>query len=454
MLKQNVTRRSVCGLIAAVIVCASGVDAQQASHWPSFRGIRGAGVADGDPLPANWNVPQGTGVLWKMPLSGLGHSSPVVWGTRVCVTTAKSGKADAGLRLGLYGDIASVADDTVHTWWLTCLDTVSGKVLFETKMHEGKPAVKRHTKSTHANSTLATDGVHLVAMLGSEGLHAFDMNGKPLWKTDLGVLDSGYYLAPAAQWEFGSSPVIHDGKVVVQVDVQQNSFLAAFDVTTGAERWRTARADVPTWSTPTIHEVAGRTQVLVNGWRHMGAYDFETGQEIWNLKSAGGDIPVPTPVTGHGLVYLTSAHGRGAPVFAVRETATGDVTLSGDATSNEHIAWSHPRDGAYMMSPVLYRGLLYVSKNNGVFAVFDALTGERVYQQRLGDGTTGFTASLVAGDGKVYFSSEDGDVFVVQAGRDFKLLATNPLGDYAMATPAIAGGTMFFRTGSAVIAVR
>ncbi|HQX80947.1 MAG TPA: PQQ-binding-like beta-propeller repeat protein, partial [Vicinamibacterales bacterium] len=206
----------------------------------------------------------------------------------------------------------------------------------------------------------------------------------------------------------------------------------------------------------TVHVVAGRPQVLVNGWRHTGAYDFATGEEIWRLKSVGGDIPVPTPVVGHGMVYLTSAHGASGqqPVYAIRETARGDISLAPETTSNTHIAWSHLRDGAYMMSPVLYRGLLYVSKNNGVFAVFDAVTGEKVYQQRLGDGTTGFTASLVAADGKVYFTSEDGDVFVVKAGREFELLAKNPLGDYAMATPAISEGTLYFRTGGSVIAVK
>jgi len=450
----------VIGAGAAVFALTLATSAQQGARpgadWPSFRGIQGAGVADGQPTPTTWDVPQGKQLRWETPISGLGHSSPVIWGNQLCVTTAKSGKTDAGLRLGLYGDIASVTDDTSHAWLLTCMDKNSGKVLFEVKMHEGVPKIKRHTKSTHANSTLATDGTHIVAMLGSEGLFAFDMKGKQLWKVDLGVLDSGYFVVPAAQWEFGSSPVIHDGKIILQVDVQKGSFVGAFDVKTGKELWRTARQDVPTWSTPTVHVVAGRPQVLVNGWRHTGAYDFATGEEIWRLKSVGGDIPVPTPVVGHGMVYLTSAHGASGqqPVYAIRETARGDISLAPETTSNTHIAWSHLRDGAYMMSPVLYRGLLYVSKNNGVFAVFDAVTGEKVYQQRLGDGTTGFTASLVAADGKVYFTSEDGDVFVVKAGREFELLAKNPLGDYAMATPAISEGTLYFRTGGSVIAVK
>lgn len=442
-------------VVLLTTIATAGQVPKPGADWPSFRGVRGAGVAEGATTPTTWDVPQGKQLRWKTPISGLGHSSPVIWGNRLCVTTAKSGKADAGLRLGLYGDIASVTDDTVHTWLLTCMDKGSGKVLFETKMHEGVPKVKRHTKSTHANSTLATDGTHLVAMLGSEGLFAFDMNGKQIWKVDLGVLDSGFFMVPAAQWEFGSSPIIHAGKVILQADVQKGSFLGAFDVKTGKELWRTSRQDVPTWSTPTIHEVGGRTQILVNGWRHLGAYDFATGEEIWRLKSVGGDIPVPTPIVGHGMVYLTTAHGAGGqPIYAIRDTAKGDITLEPGATTNAHIAWSYPRDGAYMMSPVLYQGLLYVSKNNGVFGVYDAVTGEKVYQERLGDGTTGFTASLVAADGKVYFTSEDGDVYVVRAGRKYELLAKNPLGDYAMATPAISEGTLYFRTGSAVIAIK
>ena len=429
------------------------LDPRPGIDWPSFRGIRGSGVAEGFETPTTWDVPAGKGLKWKTPIPGLGHSSPIVWGNQVCLTTAISGQANAGLKIGLYGNIDSVPDDTEHTWKLICADKSTGKLLFDRTIHTGVPKIKRHMKATHANSTLATDGTHIVAMLGSEGLYAYDMSGGPLWKKDLGVLDSGYFMAPEAQWEFGSSPVIHAGVVIIQADVQKDSFLAAFDVRTGKEIWRTLRTDVPTWSTPTIHEVNGQTQILVNGWRHMGAYDFRTGKEIWKL-SRGGDIPVPTPVVGHGLVYLTNAHGRqGAPVYAIRETAAGDITLAPGETSSDHIAWSAPRDGAYMISPVLYQGLLYVSRNNGVFCVFDAATGEQVYQERLGGGATGFTASLVAADGKIYFTSEDGDVHVVRAGRTFELLARNPIGEIAMATPAISEGVLFFRTDKSLLAI-
>ncbi|MEZ5318951.1 MAG: PQQ-binding-like beta-propeller repeat protein [Vicinamibacterales bacterium] len=420
--------------------------------WPSYRGINGAGIADGHRTPVTWNAPDGAGVTWRLSIEGLGHSSPTIWGNRICVTTAISGRKDAGLKTGLYGNIEPVIDDTVHTWKLVCADKATGRVAFERTIHSGVPAIRRHTKATQANTTIATDGTHLVVMLGSEGLYTYSLDGDLLWQKDLGVLDAGYYLAPEAQWGFSSSPIIHDGAVVVQADVQRNSFLAAFDVATGRERWRTPRADVPTFGTPTIHAVEGRAQIIVNGWRHIGAYDFATGKEVWKL-SGGGDIPVPVPVVGDGLVYITNAHGPMSPIYAIRDTATGDISLAPGATSNAHIAWASLRDGAYLISPVVYEGLLYVCKSNGVFSAFDAKTGERLYQQRLGNGTTAFTSSIVAGDGKVYFTSEDGDVFVVRAGREFELLATNPLGEVTLATPAISEGTMYFRTDRSLIAI-
>ena len=441
-------------VFAALSVSAAPQEPRPGVDWPSFRGIRGAGVGDGFTMPSTWDVPAGKNVRWTVVVPGLGHSSPVIWGNRLCVTTAISGRPDAGLKIGLYGDIASVEDTTRHTWKLLCVDKSSGRVLVDKEIYAGLPRIKRHTKSTHANSTLATDGTRLVAMLGSEGLHAFDLNGNRLWSKDLGVLDSGYFRAPTAQWEFASSPVIHDGKVIIQADVQKDSFIAAFDVTSGKELWRTPRADVPTWSTPTVHRVGNRTHVLVNGWRHTGAYDLATGREIWRLNG-GGDIPVPVPVVGHGLVFITNAHGTSTPpVYAIRETAEGDISLAAGETTNTGVAWTAPRDGAYLISPVLYRDLLYVCKNNGVFTVLDAKTGERIYQQRLGSGTTAFTSSIIAADGKVYFTSEEGDVYVVKAGKTFELLATNPLGGIAMATPAASEGTLYFRTSDKLIAIK
>lgn len=448
------TRLSILFLLTifTAISTVRSADPKPGSDWPSFRGILASGVAEGFPTLTAWDIPKKQGLRWRTALEGLGTSSPIVWGDRVCATTAVSGKLDSNLKIGLYGDITSVEDNTSHTWKVVCLNKKTGSVVLNTTIQTGVPKIKRHTKSTHANSTLATDGNNLVAMLGSEGLYTLDMNGKVLWKKDLGVLDSGYYQVPQAQWEFGSSPIIHEGVVLIQADVQKNSFLAAFDVKDGHELWRTPRQDVPTWSTPTIHKVGNQTQVLVNGWHHIGAYDFKTGREIWKING-GGDIPVPTPVTGLGFVYVTSAHGPMSPVYAIRETATGDISLAANETSNTHIAWSVPRGGAYMATPILYRDVLYVVGWNGVLLAFDPRTGERLYQERVGGGTTAFTASPVAADGKIYITSEEGDVFVIKAGRTFQVLATNPLGDIGMASPAISEGVLYFRTGKNLMAI-
>ena len=307
--------------------------------WPQFRGIRAAGVDERHPAPVTWDVAKKQAVRWKTPIPGLGHSSPVVWGDAVYVATSISGQKDAGIKVGYYGDIDPVKDDTPHEWRVYALDKKTGAIRWQKTVLTSVPKIKRHMKSTHANSTLATDGERIIAFFGSEGLHAFDMKGKQLWKKDLGVLDAGYYMAPDAQWETGSSPILHDGVVVVQADVQKGSFIAAFDAKDGKELWRKTREDVPTWSTPTVHEVNGRTQLLVNGMRHVGAYDFKTGDVIWKL-SGGGDIPVPTPVVGDGLVFVTNAHGLMAPVYAIKDTATGDISLKDGADKNDGVVWS------------------------------------------------------------------------------------------------------------------
>jgi outer membrane protein assembly factor BamB len=443
-------RRSLVAALSSLVM-AAGLAGQAPTgpragiDWPGFRGIEARGVDDRAAPPLQWSGPPSKQVRWRVPIAGLGHSSPVVWGNLVCTATAISGTPDPQLKVGLYGDIESVRDTTSHRWMVMCFDKQSGALRWERTAASGVPIVKRHPKSTHASSTLATDGRHLVAFFGSEGLHAYDLEGELLWKKNFGTLDSGFFMAPEAQWGFASSPIIRDGRVVVQVDVQKGSFVAAFDVRTGAELWRTPRADVPTWSTPAVVSMNGREQVIVNGWKHIGGYDLETGKEVWRM-TGGGDIPVPTPITGHGLVFITNAHGKMSPIYAIRPTAIGDISLKDGETANAHIAWSYARDGAYMQTPILYGDILYVCRDNGVLSAFDAKTGQRHYQARLGSGSTGFSASAVAAAGRLYYTSEDGDVYVVKAGPAFELLATNSLGEVAMATPAISEGALIFRT--------
>jgi outer membrane protein assembly factor BamB len=399
-----------------------------------------------------WNFDSKKGLAWRTPVPGLAHSSPVVWGDSIFLTSAVSASGAPPLKVGLYGDIEPVPTEPVHRYVVYRVDKRTGKVIWERTAHEGVPRRARHPKSTHANPTPATDGEKLVVYFGSEGLYCYDLGGKPLWKKDLGPLDAAFFQAPDAQWGVASSPVVHQGVVYLQADVLNGGFLAAFDLATGRELWRTPREDVPTWSTPAVVEVGGRTLLVVNGWKHIGGYDAKTGKEVWKLRG-GGDIPVPAPVVAHGLVFITNAHGPASPIYAVKLGATGDITLPDGKTASDQVAWSVARGGAYMQTPLVYGENLYTCRDNGVLSCYRAKTGERLYQERLGGGSAGFTASPVASDGKLYFTSEEGEVFVVKAADTFELLATNSLGEVTMATPAISEGRLFFRTKGHLVAI-
>jgi outer membrane protein assembly factor BamB len=345
-----------------------------------------------------------------------------------------------------------VREDVEFSYKVLCLDKRTGKVLWERTAYTGVPEVKRHPKSTHANPTAAVDGKRVVASFGSEGLYCYDLDGEPLWQKDFGRLESAFFAVPDAQWGFASSPVLHEDRVVVQVDVLKDSFVAALNAGDGSEAWRTPRTDVPTWSTPTVYRDAdaGRTLVICNGFKEIAGYDFATGKRVWTM-GGGGDIPTPTPVVAHDLIFITSAHGPLSPVHAIRTSAAGDVSLAAGQTSNAHVAWSTPRGGNYMQTPIVVGDHLYACRDNGVLTCFEAATGKELYRERL-EGL-GFTASPVASGDRLYFTSEDGLVQVVQAGPAFKLLATNPLGSNCLATPAVSDGVIFFRTQAYLVAV-
>jgi len=424
-----------------------------AQNWPQFRGPAASGMPDKPAtLPTEWDVESGKNVGWRTRVPGLAHASPIVWENAVYVATVVSG-GTANLKVGLYGDIGAAEDNGPQTWRLLAMDKSSGKVLWDKSAHEGVPRVKRHTKATHCNSTPATDGENIVAIFGSEGLFCFDMNGELRWKKDLGPMDSGFFMVKSAQWGFASSPVIHDGKVVVQCDVQTNSFIALYDIADGREIWKTARKDVPAWSTPTVVKVGAATQILVNGWHHTGAYDFATGKEIWKMDG-GGDIPTPTPIIGHGLAYFTSAHGKLRPMSAIRLEAKGDITPSTFGETNAAIAWVHPRQGAYMQTPILVGDDLYSCTDNGVLTCFEARTGKIQYSERLARGNQGFTTSPVSDGKNLFFASETGNVLVVPVGQNFSIAATNSLGETCMATPAISDDALFFRTRDHLVGIR
>lgn len=422
-------------------------------NWPSFRGPAACGIAENCPTPVKWEVePRRAGVRWKIAIPGLGHSCPAVWGGRIFVTTAVKSKGESSLKPGMYGDVESVTEEEVFAWHVYCIDRKTGKILWDRQAHAGKPKVKRHPKSSHANPTPCTDGNYVVAFFGSEGLYCYDVEGNLRWQKDLGKLDWGYYRYPSAQWGGGSSPVIYEKMVILQCDVQKDSFIAAFDIKDGNQLWRTPRDDVPTWSTPTVFTGAQHSQIIVNGYKHIGGYDIQTGEEIWKMRG-GGDIPVPTPIVAHELIYITNAHGRMSPIYAVRLSATGDISLAENTSHNQHIAWSYERGGNYIPTPIVYGDYLYCGSDRGRLSCFDARTGQLQYRESLGSGSAAFSASPVAADGKIYFTAEEGQVLVVEAGTEFKLLAVNEMNETCMATPAISRGMLFFRTRHHLVAV-
>lgn len=422
--------------------------------WPAFRGPGASGVQDGFELPARWNADRSTGpvagIRWRTPIPGLGHSSPIIWSDRVFVATAVRESGEAPLRLGLFGDSTGAAAAVAQRWMIFCLDAKSGRIAWERVVKEGRPRAGRHVKATHANTTLTTDGTNLVAFFGSEGVHVYGLDGTHRWSRDLGLINVSKY---GIGWGFAASPAIHGDRVFLQCDAPDDPYLVALSLANGRELWRTSRKDVceRSWATPFVHAEGSRVQVVANGWPYAVSYDGVTGKEIWRLR-VGGDDPIPTPFSAGGLIYVANGHGA-APVFAVRPNAQGDISLKEGATTNEHVAWSNPRNGAYIQTPIVYRGLLYSGTNAGVLKCYDAVTGEQHYEQRLMPDAIGFSASPVAGDGKVYCTSEGGEVVVVRAGRTFEVLARNTMGESCMATPAISRGSLVFRSRSHLVAI-
>ena len=412
-------------------------------NWPGFRGDNAGGNGDGQGAVTEWDIDTQQNIQWKTPVPGISTASPVVWGNRIFVVTAVSSAEDKTFRTGLYGDVASVKDLSEHTWKIYCLDKATGKIVWERDAFKGLPKVKRHTKSSQANSTPVTDGQRVVAIFGSIGmLAAWDMNGKPLWTTDVGVIDSGWFFEPDTQWGHSSSPIIHGGNVIVQADQYKKSFIAAYDLATGKQRWRTERDEISTWGTPTVFRAGNREQIVTNGPKVRG-YDAATGKLLWTL-GPNSEITVGTPVVGNGVVYVTGGYPPARPVYAIKPTATGEITMPKEQTSNESIAWSNG-EGTYIPTPIFYEGILYTCNSNGVITAYDGASGERIYRARVGGGGA-FSASPIAADGRLYFANEDGDVYVARAGRTYQELAKNEMKEVIMSTPAISDGMIVVRT--------
>ncbi|MGI8898323.1 MAG: PQQ-binding-like beta-propeller repeat protein [Pyrinomonadaceae bacterium] len=421
----------------------------QAQNWPSFRGPNASGVADRGKLPTTWNAEKSQNILWKTAIPGLSHASPVLWGNRIFVITAISGDPKASFNAKDRG--IGLADDSVnHTWRIYALDKTNGRVVWEKTAYEGVPRAKRHVKATQANSTPATDGKYVVALFGSEGLDCYDVNGKLIWKQDLGVLNPGLWDDPTSSWGHASSPVIYRDLVIVQADGHKQSFIAAFNLKDGKQAWRVERGEITSWSTPTIYETKARTELIANGGRYIRGYDPLTGKELWRFSADNTQVKMQAPLVGHSLIFVTGGYPPGRPMYAFRSGAVGDISLKPGQETNEFIAWRSSKGSPYTPTPIVYGDLFYTCADNGVLSAYDAKTGELVYQERL---PSSFSASPVGADGKLYLASQDGDVFVVKAGRKFELLATNPMGQALMATPALSDGMLILRTDNHIYAI-
>lgn len=394
------------------------VEGEGAKYWPQWRGPSAQGLVTEAKYTDSWSP--STSFQWKASVPGRGNSSPVVWGDKVFLTTAR----ENGRRLSMIA-----------------FSRADGRLLWETFIpQDGIEGV--HEKNGYASATPATDGQRMYASFGRHGLVALDLNGKIVWHRKFGVI--GNYHGPAG------SPVLYKDRIFLYQDQNptpsQTAFVAAFDKATGRTIWQTPRTETVGWGTPVVIDVGDRDELVVSGQRRVAAYDPNTGRELWTVRGMTFEV-IPTPVVGHGLVFASS--GRAGPTFAIRPGGSGDVTQT-------HVAWSTPKGSPFVPSGIVVGDLLYlVNDMQSILTVYDAKTGTLVYQGRLGVAQReGFSASPVAVNGKVFFTNDEGQTFVVQAGREFKLLHVNDLGARTLASPALVDGTWYWRSDGQLVAIR
>jgi outer membrane protein assembly factor BamB len=421
----------------------------RSDNWPQFRGTNASGVGQGEKLASVWDVETGEGIRWQVDTPGLGNSSPVVWGDLVVITTAVAEGIEQEVRTGLTGAGDPVDERVEHSWRVMAFDKNTGEELWNTEVGRGVPLTRRHFKASQANSTPATDGEHLVVVFPTAGMACLDLDGKIRWKHDLGGLNVSSPNDPGVEWGFASSPVIYDGSVIVQIDTYVDPYLAAWDLATGDQLWKTDRDVPPSWATPNVMRGDGGDELVVNAATIAG-YDPSTGEQLWAL-APNSELVIATPIVGDGVAYVSAGYAPVKPIYAIRYGSRGEHDVQ-PGSENDLLAWSHNRGGAYMPTPLLYRGILYVVHHNGRMVAYDADSGDAIYKTRFSVGGT-FTASPVAAAGQLYISTEEGSIYVVEAGPEFKELALNYMGGPLMATPALSGETIFVRTPDRLFAI-
>ncbi|MEM7200932.1 MAG: PQQ-binding-like beta-propeller repeat protein [Planctomycetota bacterium] len=426
-------------VIFALALASTGVAAQDEpspladDHWPQWRGPLSSGVAPSGHPPLEWG--EGRNVRWKVPLLGLGHSSPVVWGDRIYVTTA--------IPFGEPGepvpDDAPGAHDNApvtrqHQFAVMAFDRRSGEVLWHTKVREQLPFAGAHVSASLASASPVTDGQRVYAFFGSHGLYCLDRDGEVLWSHDLGVMQVKHGHGE------GASPVLHGDTLAINWDHEGQSFVVAFDAATGAERWRAERGEVTSWSTPIAVSHGGRTQLIVSGSENVRAYDLESGEVIWHCSGLSHNV-VASPVAGRGMVFVGSSYEKRA-MYAIRLAGA-----SGDITDTDRVAWSRRRRTPYVPSPLLYGEWLYfLNHYQGVLSRVRAEDGaEPVGPFRL-EGLFNIYASPVGAAGRVYITDRDGTTLVLSHDDEApEILALNRLEDRFSASAAIAGDELFLR---------
>lgn len=409
------------------------------ANWPQWRGPGGSGVSTEKDLPERWSATEN--VRWKTAIPGRGHSSPIVWGNRIFLTTDIEGevlpdaKAVHHVRKGetwVHPDATS--GNRKHTLKVLCLDRDSGKILWERVAYEGRVLDDRHRKNTYASSTPAADGRFVYAFFEAEGLYCYDFSGKLIWKTNVGKI-AKMGMGP------GTSPVLHENLILLQCDLEDGgpdlSFLTALDKRTGREVWRVNRDHRKTHSTPILVRAGNRTELITNGAETVVSYDPATGKELWRTEGVKGHA-IPSAVEGLGMVFVTAGYPTKRAI-GIKLGGTGNLT------GTPFVAWSYDKGTAYVTSPILYGEHLYLVSDKGILTCIDAKTGKIVYEGGRVPTPATFSASAVAFNGKLFLTSEDGDTFIIKAGPTHEVLGANPLGEPVLASPAIAAGRIFIR---------
>ena len=420
-----------------------------AGDWPGWLGPGGLGVAPENAIPTQWDMAKN--VKWKAKIPGLGHSSPIVWKNRVFVTTAVSNDPAADNWQKGFPMATRPGDTAAISWMVLCFDRDSGELLWQRTAAEEVPINFRHLKNSYASQTPVTDGTHVYAFFGDQGMFCYDFQGNLIWNRDLGDF------ATRQNWGLGSSPVLYENLIIQTCDQETgDSFIVALDKTTGDIVWRQDRKEQSSWSTPHLYLGGSRPELIVNATNAVRSYDPATGKMLWECRGPATSITTPTPVSSGGLIFVSSGFVRDPirPITAFVPGASGDITLKEGATNSEFIRWRQPTAAPYIPTPITDGAYIYVLYDQGFFACYEAKTGREVYgKQRLGSGTNFSASPLVIGD-RVFCFSEDGDVYVIKAGPEFEILAINPVGEGMMATPAVSNGMMFVRTIGSLYCIR